>query len=153
MKDTSAANRRLPVRILFPRLQSRLFTLVLAGIGTSLLVHTLVSVTSLTRAARELPNDGDALHSMIVALLVRDFVLAFALTVPAFALLGMAAFMRVLGPLHCMRMFLEKALRGQHPEPCRLREDDELQDICALLNRATEPLRARAAAEDVKRAA
>jgi len=154
MQDSSQKNQRRPIRILFPRLQSRLFTFVLAGIGTSLLIHTLVSVLSLTSVARSLPSDGQTLHGMIVGMLTHDFLLAFAITVPAFGLLAVAAFMRVVGPLHRMRTFLQAVVDGQQTEPCQLRKGDEFQDVCELVNQVTEPLRARSqAAPEARRAA
>ncbi len=144
MQHTALKNQRRFIRILFPRLQSRLFTLVLAMIGTSLLIHALVSVMSLTRAAQSLPSDGKALHSMIVGMLTRDFLLAFVISVPAFGVLALAAFMRVIGPLYRMRTFLQAVVDGRETQPCRLRRTDEFQDICELVNKVTEPMRSRA---------
>jgi hypothetical protein len=143
MQASPRKNQRRPIRILFPRLQNRAFTLVLAMVGTSLLIHTLVSVVSLTRMAHSLPSDGKVLHGMIVGMLTRDFLLAFVITVPAFGLLAAAAFMRVVGPVHRMRTFLQGVVDGRETEPCRLRKGDEFQDICELINQATEPMRAR----------
>jgi hypothetical protein len=153
MQDTSSRDKRLPIRILFPRLQSRMLTFVLAAIGTSLVVHSLVSVISLTAAARALPSDGKELHAMIVGMLLRDLLLALVITAPAFALLAMAAFMRVIGPLYRMRVFLRAVVEGRQKEPCRLRRDDELQDFCELLNQVTEPMRNREPEEALRRAA
>ena len=38
-------------------------------------------------------------------------------------------------------MFLNQVIRGEKPEPCRIRKRDELQDFCKLLNEVTAPLR------------
>jgi hypothetical protein len=136
-------NKRRLIRVLFPRIQGRFLTLTLSVIATSLLVHSALSVWSLTRLARELPSDGELVQERIVPIVLRDLAFAFVATAPAFALLAMAGLMGVIGPLFRMRRFLEEAVAGRHPEPCTLRQGDELQDVCKLLNTATEPLRAR----------
>lgn len=142
MKNTK---QRLLIRVLFPRIQARFLTLTLAVIATSLLVNSGLVVWSLAGLARELPNDGALVQERIVPILLRDLVWALALTAPAFALLAMASLMGVIGPLFRMHRFLQAVVQGAHPERCQLRKGDELQEVCELLNRATEPLRAQQA--------
>lgn len=55
--------------------------------------------------------------------------------------MGVASTHKIVGPLYRFRVYLTALARGESPEPCRIRKDDELQDLCELLNRATEPLR------------
>lgn len=136
-------NKRRLIRILFPSLQGRFLTLSLAMVATSLLVHSALSVWSLASLARELPTDGDLVQERVIPIVLRDLTVAFLLTAPAFALLSMAALMGFVGPLYRIRGFLEAVVAGRHPEPCKLRQGDDLQDVCALLNQATEPLRAQ----------
>jgi hypothetical protein len=38
-------------------------------------------------------------------------------------------------------VYLTELASGANPKPCRIRDGDELQDLCELMNRATEPLR------------
>lgn len=130
-------NQRRAIRFLFPALQSRFFTLALAGVGASLAIQAAVSAATLAALANRLPSDGEVVHGEIVGLLVRDLLWSFALTAPVFGLFVLIALMRVVGPFHRMQRFLEEVIDGRRPEPCRLREDDEFQEFCALLNRAT----------------
>jgi hypothetical protein len=39
---------------------------------------------------------------------------------------------------------LKRVIEGQERGECRLRNGDELQDLCELINRATEPIRGAA---------
>ncbi len=149
--NDSPKNRRRSIRILFPRIQGRFLTLTLAVIGTSLVVHSALAVWSLTSLVDELPNDGELIQKRIVPIVLRDLGWAFVLTAPAFALLAMTALMAVIGPLYRMRSFLQRVLEGQHPEPCKLREGDEMQDLCMLLNQVTEPMRTRSSTSEEKR--
>jgi hypothetical protein len=54
---------------------------------------------------------------------------------------GISATHKIVGRSNRFRIYLTELAAGEHPEPCRIRKDDELQDLCELLNRATEPLR------------
>ena len=48
---------------------------------------------------------------------------------------------RIAGPIYRFTSFLKGVNRGQHPDICRIRPNDELHDFCALLNETTAPLR------------
>lgn len=146
-------NQRRAIRFLFPGLQSRFFTLALGGIGVSLALQAAVSATSLAALAKRLPSDGDLVQGEIVGLLVRDLLWSFALTAPVFGVFVLIALMKVVGPFYRMQRFLEDVIDGRRPEPCRLRKDDEFQEFCALLNRATGVVSSAREDDEVNRAA
>ncbi len=126
-----------------PRLQGRFLLLMLLAAGTGTLVQTVLFCIGLSSLATDLPHDGLMLRDALPRLLAINAVLALALTMPTFVMLGVASSFRVFGPLYRFRQFLTAVAEGRHPAPCRIRQDDELQDVCELLNRVTEPLRAR----------
>jgi hypothetical protein len=47
-------------------------------------------------------------------------------------------------------MYLKQVIARETSEPCRIRKGDELQDLCDLINAATEPVR-NAAVERTER--
>ncbi len=135
--------RRAPIRILLPKIQSSMFVTILCVIGVSALIQVLVSVRSLAAIARNLPNDGPVLDEMIVDVLLKDFAITLAIAVPALGFLSMIGMMKVVGPLYRMRRFLQEVVEGKETRPIRLREKDDFQDWCPLLNQVTEELRSR----------
>ena len=135
-------NNQRKKKLINPRLQGRFLTLLLAASGASVLVHAGLSSWALASLASELPNDARRLHDAIPGTVVLSSVATLLAVLPIFLMLGIAGTFRVFGPLYRFRMFLTAVCKGEHPEPCRIRKDDELHDLCELLNRATESVRA-----------
>jgi hypothetical protein len=135
--------RRKLFRSLFPALQFRVFLLVLFSAGASVLVHVALTALSLSRLATNLPTDGPVVFERIPAMLSSDVFLTLLISIPAFGILGLVATMPMFGAIHHFRMFLGAVVRGEQTEPCRLRKSDPFQDICELMNRATELARAK----------
>lgn len=134
-------------KLVHPRLQGRLLTLVLAAAAASVAVHAAMSVWALSALAAELPSDGQHVRDALPGSVILSSLLTLLVVVPSFLLLGLAASARVFGPLHRFRAFLEQVARGERSEPCHIRGGDELQEMCALLNTVSEPLRSAAARE------
>ena len=68
---------------------------------------------------------------------------SFGVLVPITFVAGVVLTHKVAGPIHRMQVFLNQTLRGAKPADCRLRESDELQEFCALINQVTAPMRQR----------
>lgn len=134
--------KKRKTKLINPRLQSRYLLLLLLCAGATVLTHTALLSFAMTGVASTLPSDGQVLVDALPQLLTTQALIALALLVPGFLILGVASSLRVFGPLYRFRAFLEAVVAGNHPEPCRLRENDELQDICDLLNEATAATRA-----------
>jgi len=128
-------------RLVHPRLQGRLLLLLMAACGVSVLVHAALSAWALSSLAAELPNDGMRVRDALPGTLVLGSLTTLLLVLPLFLLLGLGGSFRVFGPLHRFRLFLEDVAEGRHPGPCEIRGDDELQELCRLLNAVTEPNR------------
>lgn len=123
-----------------PRIQLRFALLFLSASGLSVVLQTLILYWALTRVAEGLPAEGHLLMRQLPAILITNLLIAFAVLTPLTIIAGILSTFRLCGPLHQFRLFLEQVAAGQRTEPCRIRKDDELQDLCALLNRATAPL-------------
>jgi hypothetical protein len=141
----SPANRRSK-KLIEPRIQLRFALTFLTISALAALVQALVVSFLTMRAADRLPNDGAELKGQLMDILACGLGVTVLLLVPLTLGVGIASSHKVVGPLYRFRVYLDQLARGQRPAPCRIRKDDELQDLCELLNRATEPLRGRGAA-------
>lgn len=128
-------------KLIEPRIQKRFVLLFLSTTALAMLVQALVLSHLLLRVADRLPSDGVALKSELLGLLTSGLTFTLLLLTPLTLAVGIASTHKVVGPLYRFRMYLSQLANGERPEPCRIRKSDELQDFCALLNRATEPLR------------
>ncbi len=136
-------NPKRRTRLLVDRdLQVRFLVIVALAAASAVFLSTGLTAWSLARLAAELPEDGNRMLARLPALLSWNALLALGLTVPWLMFLALAGTHRIFGPLVRFRHFLHAVADGRQPEPCRIRDGDHLQDVCDLLNVATEPLRA-----------
>jgi hypothetical protein len=136
----SAPNRRTK-RLIEPRIQKRFVLIFLSTASLAALVQALVVSFLLLRAADRLPNDGWELKTEIAGILASSLVFTVTFLVPLTLAVGVVSTHKIVGPLYRFRVYLTQLAAGERPAPCRIRQDDELQDLCELLNRATAPLR------------
>ena len=145
MSDRSAnANKTLRVRKLSkPRMQLRLTLTfvslaVFASLSTVILVESVMSQALADAGvdAQNIDTLGSILRAMIGTLLV---------LVPVMTAVGIVVTNRIAGPVYRLETHLAEIARGAHPEPCRLRKGDELQDLCEVMNEAVDTLRSEAA--------
>jgi len=124
-----------------PRIQQRFALVFLTTSALAALVQTLVVSLLLLRVAERLPTDGVELREFLPQILGSSLLFTLLLLVPLDLAVGVLSTHKVVGPLYRFRIYLTQLAAGERPEPCRIRKDDELQDLCELLNRATEPQR------------
>lgn len=130
-------------RLIQPRLQLRL---VASFVGLSVLALALQFIllaAMLTNVAGELPQDGPFLMQELPSMLTWVLVLSIGLCLPFTFCVGVIVTFRIAGPVYRMRKHLEAIARGEEPGECRLRKEDELQDLCQTLNLAMSALRER----------
>ncbi len=132
---------RRKVRLIERGLQLRL-TLTFVGLSAlSLLLQYILFMSVLTRTAVGLPNDGMHFMQQGNGVLLGRFLASFGVLLPLTFGIGVIVTHRFAGPVHRLQEHLEQTLRGARPADCRLREGDELQELCALVNQVTESLR------------
>jgi len=136
----SPQERRIK-KLIEPRIQLRFALIFLTIAALSALVQALVQNYLMMRVADLLPHDGVALKSHMFDILGRGLVLTLLVLVPVTMSVGIASMHKIVGPLYRFRVYLTELVAGATPEPCKVRDTDELQDICELLNLATESLR------------
>ena len=72
-------------------------------------------------------------------------LISLLLVLPAVALLGVLTTFRVAGPLRSIEEHLRGVVAGTAEGRCEVRSDDELRELCELLNEALEHARAQGA--------
>ena len=143
MTNTTDRGPRVPRlrKLVKSRLQLRL-VLAFAVVG---LLACLFQVTllgrSLLRLAQELPESGDSVLGLLPGLLAWNLVWTGLFLLPATFLVGVLVTHRVAGPVLRFERWLGEIARGEDPGPCRIRADDELQELCQRLNEAVQTLR------------
>ncbi|MCP3917476.1 MAG: hypothetical protein GY711_18180 [bacterium] len=113
-------------------------------VGLSALAFTLQFVlftNALSSLTAELPNDGPLLMTRINPILIRVISVSFALFLPLTFMVGVLTTFKIAGPLYRIELFLTELRDGKRPGDVRLRKNDELQHIAALLNDATRSMR------------
>ncbi len=130
--------------LILPRLQWRLVAAFLSAACISTVVQMLLLNLALTRLANEAPAARGPVLEASPDILWTQIVLTFGLMVPLIIAVGLLETFRVAGPLYKFEGYLKDVLAGRNPAPCTLRQEDELQDLCRLINAATQPV-ARAA--------
>ena len=140
MQATNEPNRRSK-KLIEPRIQWRFALIFLTTSALAALVQCLVVSFLTMRAADRLPNDGALLKLQLLEILGGGLGITVLLLVPLTLVSGIVSTHRIVGPLYRFRVYLTQLAQGERPGPCRIRKDDELQDLCELLNRATAPLR------------
>lgn len=136
-----SSQERRKRKLIEPRIQKRFVLLFLSTTALALLVQAMVVSHMLLRMADRLPNDGVALKAQLLGLLASSLTITLLLLTPLTLAVGIASTHKVVGPLYRFRTYLTQLAQGERPAPCKIRQHDELQDFCALLNQATEPLR------------
>lgn len=135
--------KKLPL----PRLQLRLIGAFTGLSALSLTLQFVLVSGRLSSLAARLPAGGEYLVDALPSLLLGAAGLSVLVLLPLTAGLGVALTFRWAGPLYRMHAHLRQVIEGGAQGPCRLREGDELQELCALLNEALAAERARGARE------
>lgn len=74
-------------------------------------------------------------------LVVENLIFGFVVCVPLIAIVGIFVTFRLVGPLYRFRVYLQDLAANGYSGPCRIRQDDELQELCTALNAAVDRLR------------
>jgi nitrogen fixation/metabolism regulation signal transduction histidine kinase len=128
-------------KLIEPRIQWRFALVFLTTSALAALTQALVVSFLLMRVADQLPNDGVELKSELSNILAGSLLVTVLVLLPVTLAVGIRSTHKIVGPLYRFRVYLTELVEGAAPQPCRIRKDDELADLCELLNRATEPIR------------
>jgi hypothetical protein len=133
--------RKLPL----PRLQLRLIGAFTGLSALSLVLQFVLVSGRLAQLAAHLPAGGEYLVDALPGLMLSALGLSVLVLLPLTVALGVAITFRWAGPLYRMQVHLAQVIEERAQGPCRIREGDELQELCALLNDALAAERRRGA--------
>lgn len=136
------------IKLIQPRLQLKLVFVFIGMAACSMLLQFILFTSTVTDVATRLPSDGLVLVEEMPRLLYGTLLISFALFLPLMFGVGVLVTFRFAGPVYRFKVYLQQVIRGEQPDDCRLRKGDELQDLCELINQATEPLRRRGADQE-----
>ena len=135
------------IKLAKPRLQTVLIAKFLSVAIMGLLLQHLLLGTLLFDAVREIPGAGAEVYGQLLEIMGTVLVLSLVVVVPLLFGVGTLFTFKIVGPIRNFESYFGRIARGEEVGPCALREGDELQDLCRLINEAMEA-RARTMASD-----
>lgn len=133
-------------KLVKPSLQLRL---ALGFLLTSLLA-AMVQTVALGWSLGELADATRApgVWEHIPEILQRNLISTLTVIVPLVMSAGILISFRIAGPLYGIERYLRRVADGETKAPCKVRQRDELQELCTLVNAALERARRDALAEE-----
>ncbi len=145
MKRHGRERRR--IKLVKPRLQFKLIGVFVGLSGLGFLMQSLHVGLRLSELASTVPEGGSYLMAALPELPLEILAVSFGMILPLTIAVGILVTFRIAGPVYRIEKYLEEVLRGEQVVPCKLRKGDELQELCEMINKVTEPMRLRNANE------
>lgn len=144
-KSPTKRKRKLPL----PALQLRLVGGFAGLTSVALMLQFLLFSAHLTDVGRRLESGGlEVLGYSMPGTLLGVLVGSLVIVLPVCMVVGMWITFRWAGPLYRIQEHLREVAEGSgEVGTCRVRKDDELQELCGLVNRALQTTRRDARAE------
>ncbi len=139
MKRIGKERRR--IKLIKPRLQLKLIGVFVGLSGLGFLIQSLHVGLRLSELATTVPEGGPYLIAAMPELPLEILAVSFGMILPLTAAVGILVTFRIAGPVYRFERYLEQVMRGEEVGPCRLRKGDELQELCEMINKATETTR------------
>ena len=118
--------------------------MIFAGLTVMcLLIQWLLLSSILTSAAQRMPVGGEYLIDLMPQMLLRSVLFSLGVVLPLTMLAGIQTTFRLTGPIYRFESYLRGVIQKTQLGPCKIREGDALNELCSLINEATEPLRRR----------
>ena len=139
---------RRRIKLIKPRLQLKLVGIFVGLSMLGFVLQALLTSLFLSETAATMPEGGPYLMALLPGLPLEILLVSFGLFLPLTIAVGIVVTFRIAGPVYRFEQYLSQVARGEDVGPCRLRKGDELQELCDVINRAVEPMRAAAGGED-----
>lgn len=130
-----------------PGLQLKLVGSFLGMTATALLLQFLLLGGKLTSMMAQIPRHGGDLAEEVPGLLLSVLGLSAVVVLPLMFGLGVVLTHKIAGPVYRFEEYLGQIARGEKVGPCRIRKNDELQELCRRLNSAVARLRREGGAD------
>lgn len=145
MKEKGTERRR--IKLIKPRLQLKLIGVFVALSGLGFLMQSLHVGLRLSELAANVPAGGPYLMAVLPELPIEILAVSFGMLLPLTIAVGVMVTFRIAGPVYRFEKYLRAVADGEEVRPCKLRDGDELLELCDLINEVTEPLRVKNANE------
>jgi len=134
---------RRRIKLIKPRLQLRLVGIFFGLSCLGGLIQVLHLSMRLTGLASSLPSGGNYLLAQLPSLPIEIFLVSFFLLFPLTMAVGVLCTFRIAGPVYHFEKFLRDVAIGEESRECKLRDGDQLKELCSLINAATQEARER----------
>ena len=141
MKQGGKERRR--IKLIKPRLQLKLVGVFVGLSGLGFLMQSLHVGLRLSELAANVPEGGPYLMAVMPELPLEILTVSFGMLLPLTIAVGIMVTFRIAGPIYRFEKFLKQVVSGEQVGPCKLRRGDELEELCELINQATESIRLR----------
>jgi len=132
-------------KLIAPRFQLKLIGTFFSLACVCALLLAVLLHSSIQELEPHLGERSSALVVLLDELLLKNLLIAFAALGPLMLAVGVMLTHRIAGPVYRMERHLEAIARGENPGDCRIRKNDEFQELCARLNEAVRAIEARRA--------
>ena len=90
----------------------------------------------LLEIARSVPSGGEDVLRQARGMMVTNTLWTLGAMIPLMTCIGVVVTHRVAGPAYRMTQHCKEIAAGEPVRPCKIRKDDELQELCDALNAA-----------------
>lgn len=122
-------------------LQLKLVSAFLAMAVVAALFQVVLLDVSLLNLTEDLGVQTQEVMARFSALITRNLLVTLCVLIPFMLVFGVLVTHRIAGPVYKFERYLESVARGEDAGECRIREGDELQELCEQINRAVKALR------------
>jgi len=129
-------------KLINSRLQLHLVAIFSCLACFAALFQVLILNRSILKLAERSGDSGSRLAAEIPTLLFGNLAITLAVLLPLMLVVGVLVTHRIAGPVYRFEQHLGAIARGEDPGVCRIREGDELQELCQIINQAVERLKA-----------
>jgi hypothetical protein len=143
------AKDRRRIKLIKPRLQLKLIGVFVGLSGLGFLMQSLHVGLRLSELAANVPEGGPYLMAVMPELPLEILAVSFGMLLPLIVAVGILITFRIAGPIHKFEDYLKRVIAGEQVSPCKLRDGDDLGELCELINQATESLRLKNANEGI----
>ena len=147
---TNQVKERRRIKLIKPRLQLKLVGVFVGLSGLGFLLQSLHVGLRLSELASTVPEGGTYLMAVMPELPLEILLVSFGMLLPLTIAVGILVTFRIAGPVYRFEKYLKQVIDGEEVGPCRIRDGDEFQELCELINQATAPLREARTSEPKK---
>lgn len=137
---TSTPLTRRSRKLIQPGLQLRLIASFVGLAAFALCGQFLLLGYRLTDATASMDGAGGQLAAEIPRVMLEVLTFSLLILLPVIFAFGVLLTFRIAGPVYRFEQYLQGLAAGEELGPCRIREGDELQNLCEAINAATAPL-------------